>query len=63
MATKTKEQLQFEIEWQIDLGGEGIEEHDKWMLQVNLNDLEVMSREMERYWLIVVRTAKEDSWL
>jgi hypothetical protein len=57
MAMHNKECLQQEIEKQIKLGGEGLEEQDKWMLEVNLTDLNEISVEQEQYWLIAISTA------
>jgi hypothetical protein len=59
IANKTKEQLHVEIERQIDLGGEGLEEEDKWMMEVNMGDLEESTGIHEHYWLIAIRTARE----
>lgn len=53
----SKEHLQQEIKKQIELGGEGLEEWDKWMLEVNLNDLNKASSEKEQYWIIAISTA------
>ena len=40
VVTKRKEQLIKEIEMQIELGGEGLAEKDKWMLDIDLNSVE-----------------------
>ncbi len=59
IANKSKEQLQHEIERQIDLGGEGLLENDRWMVEVNMGDLEESTGIHERYWLIAIHTARE----
>ncbi|KAL7522632.1 hypothetical protein ACHAWX_007313, partial [Stephanocyclus meneghinianus] len=43
IATKKKEQLLKDIETQIELGGEGLADHDKWMLEVDLELIESSS--------------------
>jgi hypothetical protein len=44
-ATRRKELLQTKIEWQLELGGEGLAETDQWMLEINLSDLNTSSGE------------------
>ena len=44
-ATLRKEELQKEIEYQIQLGGEGLAEGDKYLLEINLEDMESTSEE------------------
>jgi len=44
-AVKRKQELQNEIESQIELGGEGLDKQDKYLLEVNLEDLEHSSGE------------------
>jgi hypothetical protein len=63
LATKEKEQLLQEIEYQVDMGGEGLTEQDLWMAEVNLGDLATSSGERESYWLLAIRTARERSRL
>jgi len=58
VATKGKEQLLQEIELQIERGGEGLAEHDKWMLEIDLDRLENSSGERESYWLLAIQTAR-----
>ena len=59
IATHKKELLMQEIETQMDKGGEGLEEQDKWMLDINLNNVEGSSGEHEAYWLLAIKTARE----
>jgi hypothetical protein len=58
VATKGKEQLNKEIEQQIEQGGEGLAEEDRWMLEVNLGNIDKSSGEKESYWLLAIRTAR-----
>ena len=39
-AAKSKEELQREIEDQIELGGAGLDDQDRYLLEINLKDLE-----------------------
>ena len=59
LVTKDKEDLQLEIEKQKELGGEGLAEQDRWMMEVNLDDLESTTGESQYYWLVAVQTARE----
>ena len=58
VATKGKEQLLQAIEQQIELGGENLGEDDKWMLEINSEELETSSGERECYWLIAIQSAR-----
>ena len=57
-----KEELQREIEDQIELGGSGLEEQDRYLLEINLEDLETSTGEDQYYWLIAIRAARAD-WI
>lgn len=57
--THRKEKLQKEIEDQIELGDEGLAEDDKWILEINLEDLESTSGEIQEYWLLAILAARE----
>jgi hypothetical protein len=60
LAVQRREKLIDEIERQIALGGEGLAEEDRWMLEVNLGDLDEGSTgEYETYWLMAIKTARE----
>ena len=62
-ATLRKEAIQREIEDQMERGDGDLLEEDKWMLEVNLGDLESTSGEQEEYWLIAIRAAREAAML
>ena len=53
-ATLQKEELQRLIEAQLDLGGEGLEEADKYLLEINLDDLSTTLGEAQTYWLLAI---------
>ena len=59
-AAERKEELQREIEYQIELGGSGLDEQDRYLLEINLEDLETSTGEDQYYWLIAIRAARAD---
>ena len=59
-AVKRKQDLQIEIERQIELGRRGLDEQDKYLLEINLEDLECSSGEDQYYWLLAIQAARED---
>ena len=44
---------------QLDMGGEGMEEEDKYLLEINLEDLNSTSGESQEYWLLAIQAARE----
>ena len=58
-ATLRKEEIQRLIEDQIELGGEGLENEDKYLLEINLEDLSTTSGDTQTYWLLAIRAARE----
>ncbi len=60
LAVQWQEKLLEGIQKQIELGGEELAEEDRWMLEVNLGDLdESCTGEYETYWLMAIKTARE----
>ena len=59
LATLRKEELQKLIEEQIELGGEGLDDDDKFLLEINLEDLETTSGETQEYWLLAILAARD----
>ena len=59
-ATARKEDIQQFIEDQIELGEEGLEASDYYLLEVNLEDLETTSGEEQHYWLLQIQAARRD---
>ena len=49
-----------EIENQIALGRAGLHKQDRYLLDINLEDLEFSSKEDQYYWLIAIRAAMVD---
>ena len=58
-ASLRKEEIQMEIETHQELGEEGLLEEDKYLLEVNLEDLETTNGERQEYWLLAIRAARE----
>ena len=59
-ATARKEEIQQFIEDQIELGEEGLDASDYYLLEVNLEDLETTSGEEQHYWLLQIQAARRD---
>ena len=59
-AVERKEELQREIEHQVMLGGTGLDEQDRYLLEINVGDLETSSGEDQYYWLFAIRVARVD---
>ena len=59
-ATQRKEEQQREIEDKRELGGLGLDEQDRYLLEINLEDLETSTGEDPYYWLIAIRAARVD---
>ena len=55
-----KELLQLEIEKQIELGEEGLDKQDWWLLDINLISLENSLGEDQYYWMVSIQVASED---
>ena len=51
---ESKEELQREIEDQIELRGAGLDQQDRYLLEINLEDLETSTGEDQYYWLIAI---------
>lgn len=59
LALEKKEELQLAIEEQLELGEEGLEEEDKYLLEIKLDDLGSTSGEVQHYWLLAIRSARQ----
>jgi hypothetical protein len=58
-AAQRKKELQQLIEDQIEIGGEGLDEQDRHLLDINSEDLETSSGGDQYYWLVEIQAAKE----
>ena len=48
-----------DIEKQQELGNYSIEEGDKYLIEINLEDLENTSDKKQQYWLLAIRAARD----
>ena len=58
-AAQRKEELQQLIEDQIELGNKGLDEQERCLLDINLEDLETSSGEDQYYWLVAIQAVRE----
>jgi hypothetical protein len=58
IATAKKEELLAEIERQRELSDTGLLEEDKYLAEVNLEDMATSSGERQHYWLLAIQTAR-----
>ena len=58
IATAKKEELLVEIERQWELGDAGLLEEDKYLAEVNLEEMATSSGERQHYWLLAIQTAR-----
>ena len=57
--TLHKEEIQTEIEKQKELGTDSLDEGYKYLMEINLEDLENTSGEKQQYWLLAIRAESE----
>ena len=58
IATARKEELLVEIERQQEQGNAGLLEEDKYLAEVNLEEMSTSSGERQHYWLLAIQTAR-----
>ncbi len=58
IATAKKEELLVEIERQRELGNAGLSEEDKYLAEMNLEEMATSSGERQHYWLPAIQTAR-----
>jgi hypothetical protein len=61
--TLRKEQIQWEIQQQMELGASGLLQEDKYLMEINLEDMETTLGEHQEYWLLAITVAREASSL
>lgn len=59
LATKHKEEIRRALEDQLELGEEGLEEDDKFLLGINLDELDTLLGEDQAYWLLALEAARK----
>ena len=62
-ATARKEEIQGFIEDQLELGEEGLDPQDHYLLEINLEDMETSSGEDQHYWLLQIEAVRRDRQL
>ena len=55
LALERKEDLQIAIEEQQAMGLDGLAEEDRYLMEINLDDLETTSGEYQAYWLLQLK--------
>ena len=59
LVSKRKEEIRKALEDQLEIGEEGLEEEDQFLLEINLEDLGTLSGEDQTYWLLALEAARE----
>jgi hypothetical protein len=59
LVTAHKEEMMKEIEHQLELGGEGLAEEDKFLLECNFDELATTNGEQQEYWILAIQAARE----
>jgi hypothetical protein len=59
LALERKEDLQIAIEEQIEMGVRGLDDEDKYLMEIKLEDLETTRGESQAYWLLAVQSARK----
>lgn len=59
LASRRKEEIRAALEEQMELGEEGLAEEDRFLLEINLDDLDNSTGEDQTYWLLSLQAARE----
>ncbi len=59
LVSKRKEEIRKALVDQLEIGEEGLEEEDQFLLEINLEDLGTSSGEDQTYWLLALEAARE----
>ena len=59
LVTKCKEEIRKALEDQLERGEEGLDKEDKFLLEINLDDLGTSSGEDQTYWLLALEAARD----
>ncbi len=44
----------------MDLGGEGLDERDHYLMEINLDDMEISSVKDQHYWLLQIEASRRE---
>ena len=56
-----KEELLSKIQEQLDIGSDGLDEQDQFLLECNFNELATTGGENKEHWLLAIQAAREAS--
>ena len=59
LITKRKEEIQLEIERKQELDSEGLLGEDKFLAEIQLEDLESTNGDRQEYWLLAIKSARK----
>jgi hypothetical protein len=59
LVTRQKEEIRDALEEQMELGEEGLAEEDRFLLEINLDDLDNSTGEDQTYWLLSRQAARD----
>ena len=59
LVTKRTEEIRRALEDKLELGEEGLEDDDKFLLEINLDELDTSSGEDQAYWLLALKAARD----
>jgi hypothetical protein len=59
LVTRRKEEIRDALEEQMELGEEGLAEEDRFLLEINLDDLDNSTGEDQTYWLLSLQAARD----
>lgn len=59
LVTRRKEEIREALEEQMELGEEGLAEEDRFLLEINLDELDNSTGEEQTYWLLSLQAARE----
>jgi hypothetical protein len=58
IVSRRKEEIREALEEQLEFGEEGLAEEDRFLLEINLDDLDNSSGEDQTYWLLSLQAAR-----
>jgi hypothetical protein len=59
LASQRKEDIRKALEEQLAMGEDGLEEDDKFLLDINFDEFNATTREDQEYWLLALQAARE----
>ena len=59
LVSRRKEEIREALEERMELGEEGLAEEDRFLLEINLDELDNSTGEDQTYWLLSLQAARE----